>query len=144
MLIYLKEFLFSKEKKISFDLDIKHDIEHIMPQSGKNESEIRRDAGIANDDEFRAFVNKLGNKIVLEGKINRGVGNEWFRTKVSTRLHEKTGYIDSIYPIAKHLVKTYKSVSKPYWTKKDISEATKKASSRIAEFIFANPTESPN
>lgn len=49
---------------------------------------------------FYDFVNKLGNKVLLEEKINRTIGNEWFRTKVSTKLADKTGYIDSNYPIA--------------------------------------------
>ena len=138
VLVYLNEYLFAEEKGISFDFGEKYDIEHIMPYSGSNLQEIRRDADIDGEDAFYGFVNKLGNKIILEQKINRAIGNEWFRTKVSTRLKDKTGYIDSKYPIARALVAKYRDTSKPYWKKSDILEATRKASIRIAEFIFRN------
>ena len=136
LLVYLNEYLFAKEKGLVFKLGSKYDIEHIMPHSGNNLSEIRNDAEIGSEEEFESVVNKLGNKILLEEKINRSIGNEWFRTKVSTTLEKKTGYIDSSYPIACALVDTYKNVPKPYWTKDDIIAATEKASERIADFIF--------
>ena len=107
-----------------------------MPYSGGNLQEIRKDAGIDNEDEFRDIVNKLGNKILLEEKINRAIGNEWFRTKVSTKLENKTGYIDSKYPLARALVSQYQNTNKPYWKKDDILSATDKASNRIIRFIF--------
>lgn len=61
---------------------------------------------------------------------------KWFRTKVSTKLENKTGYIDSKYPIARALVSKYQSANKPYWKKDDIMSATDKASDRIVRFIF--------
>lgn len=135
-LVYLNEYLFAKEKDMSFTLGTKYDIEHIMPHSGNNLQEIRKDAEIDSEEEFRGIVNKLGNKILLEEKINRAIGNEWFRTKVSTKLENKTGYIDSKYPIARALVSQYQCADKPYWKKDDIIFATDKASDRIVEFIF--------
>ena len=138
MLVYLNEYLFAREKGMDFTISSRRDIEHIMPYSGKNLQEIRRDAGIASQEEFIGVVNKLGNKILLEVKINRAIGNEWFRTKVSTKLEDKTGYIDSAYPIARALVSTYRDKQKPYWTKSDILAATEKASKRIIKFIFDN------
>ena len=54
---------------------------------------------------------------LLEEKINRAIGNEWFRTKVSTKLKNKTGYIDSKYPLARALVSQYQNTNKPYWKK---------------------------
>ena len=138
MLVYLNEYLFAKEKKQPFDLGSEYDIEHIMPYSGNNLQEIRKDAGIESEDEFKGVVNKLGNKILLEEKINRSIGNEWFRTKVSTKLEKKTGYIDSTYPIACELVKEYRNQDKPYWKKEDILAATEQASERIVKFIFNN------
>lgn len=80
----------------------------------------------------------MGNKILLEGKINRAIGNEWFRTKVSTELDYKTGYINSEYPIAQALMDKYRDTNKPYWKKDDIINATKKASDRIMEFIIGS------
>jgi hypothetical protein len=136
VLVYLNEFLFAKEKGLSFTLETKYDIEHIMPYSGNNLQEIRKDAEIDSEEEFYGVVNKLGNKILLEEKINRAIGNEWFRTKVSTKLENKTGYIDSKYPIARALVSKYQSANKPYWKKDDIMSTTDKASDRIVRFIF--------
>ena len=136
VLIYLNEYLFAKEKGFVFDLSKKYDIEHIMPYSGNNLQEIRKDAGMVDENEFKEYVNKLGNKVLLEEKINRAIGNEWFRTKISTKLENKTGYIDSTYPIARALVDKYKYENKPYWKKEDIYNATQKASERIVGFIF--------
>ena len=136
VLVYLNEFLFAKEKGLSFTLETKYDIEHIMPYSGNNLQDIRKDAEIDSEEEFYDVVNKLGNKILLEEKINRAIGNEWFRTKVSTKLENKTGYIDSKYPIARALVSKYQSANKPYWKKDDIMSTTDKASDRIVRFIF--------
>jgi hypothetical protein len=136
VLIYLNEFLHAKECNIKLNLDSKYDIEHIMPYSGSNLLEIQKDAKINGTDEFKGLVNKIGNKILLEERINRAIGNEWFRTKVSTKLKDKTGYIDSYYPIARTLVDTYNGTDKAYWTKEDILEATNKSSERIAKFIF--------
>lgn len=135
-LIYLNEYLFAENNNIKFNLGAKYDIEHIMPDSGKNLQEIRKDADIASEEEFNGIVNKIGNKIVLEAKINRSIGNEWFRTKVSTRLEDKTGYVDSTFPIAQHLVSKYKDANKPYWKKDDINQATEEAKDRILKFIF--------
>lgn len=136
MLVYLNDYLFALETNTPFALGNKCDIEHIMPASGTNLDEIRKDAKIDSREEFDGIVNRLGNKILLEEKINRAIGNEWFRTKVSTKLSAKTGYVDSAYPIAKALVKKYESTVKPYWNKDDIEKATDKASERIVKFIF--------
>ncbi len=137
MLVYLNEYLFAQENEQSFVLGSKYDIEHIMPQSGANLDAIRKDAQIDSKEEFDDTVNKLGNKILLEEKINRSIGNEWFRTKVSTKLSDKTGYIDSEYPVATALVKKYENDTKPYWCKQDIENATDVASDRIVKFIFS-------
>lgn len=136
ILVYLNEYLVAKETGVPFSLTSSYDIEHIMPYSGSNIQTIRKDAGIESEEEFYNVVNKLGNKILLEQKINRSIGNEWFRTKVSTKIEDKTGYIDSNYPIAKKLVEKYKNDSKPYWKKDDIKAATVEASHRIVKFIF--------
>lgn len=137
MLVYLNEYLFAQENGLTFVLGSKYDIEHIMPQSGANLDAIRKDAQIDSKEEFDDTVNKLGNKILLEEKINRSIGNEWFRTKVSTKLSDKTGYIDSEYPVATALVKKYENDTKPYWCKQDIENATDVVSDRIVKFIFS-------
>lgn len=136
LLVYVNEYLFAKENDAEFKLDAKQDIEHIMPASGHNLELIRKDAGLMNESEFDSVVNKLGNKILLEYKINRSIGNEWFRTKVSNSITNKLGYVNSVYPIASHLVEVYKNVDKPYWNKEDINNATDEAADRIVNFIF--------
>ncbi len=138
MLVYLNEYLYAKEYSLNFNIGTKCDIEHIMPISGANIDEIRKDAQIESTEEFEGIVNKLGNKILLEEKINRAIGNEWFRTKVSTKLSDKTGYVDSSYPIASALVGKFADVNKPYWCKKDIEDATEKIGDRIIKFIFGD------
>ncbi len=136
VLVYLNEYLFAKEKNMPFDLNEKYDIEHIMPASGKNIQTIRIDANL-NEEEFKNTVNKIGNKILLESAINRSISNEWFKTKVSTKLTDKTGYVDSRYPIASALVEEYRNSDKKLWTKEDIDDATANASRRIKNFIFS-------
>ena len=135
-LVFLNEYLVAAEDDIPFSLDTKYDIEHIMPSSGSNIQAIRADADITTDDEFYGTVNKLGNKILLEQKINRSIGNEWFRTKVSTNLKEKSGYVDSVYPMARQLVQRYRNTPKAYWTKQDIESETDVIGERITRFIF--------
>lgn len=132
LLVYINEYLYSKEKGVSFDFKGSVNIEHIMPSSGNNLSTIREDAGIADKDEFFVLVNKLGNKILLEGKINKSIGNEWFKTKKQTSINAKSGYKDSEYAIAKALT----LYPKNSWEKADIEEATKKAADRILNFLF--------
>ncbi len=136
-LVFLNEYLVAAENGIPFSLGSKYDIEHIMPYSGSNIQIIRNDAGITTDDEFYGTVNKLGNKILLEQKINRAIGNEWFRTKVSMSLKDKSGYVDSIYPMARQLVLRYRGKDKAYWTKQDIEDATVRIGERITDFIFS-------
>lgn len=131
ILVYLNEYLLAKEKNNNFSIRATCDIEHIMPSSGSNLQSIRKDAGMEDEGEFQEYVNKLGNKILLESKINRSIGNQWFRTKISSSLIEKTGYRDSKYPMATYLVTKYEEDNKPYWTKEDIIRETNKASNRI-------------
>jgi len=135
-IVYLNEYLFAKENNYEFQIKSDIDIEHIMPQSGKNSDIICNDAQMEDKDMFLEYINKVGNKILLEYSINRTIGNEWFRTKISEKISDKTGYVDSNYPIAKYLVNKFKDEDKPYWTKTDIDDATQKASERISNFIF--------
>lgn len=129
LLVFINEYLFAKENNLILDLNSKCDVEHIMPASGHNLDSIRKDAHIKDENEFNEIANKLGNKILLEEKINRNIQNDWFRTKLLR-------YTESKYPIASSLVKRYKNISNPYWNKNDISDATIKIAKRITKFIF--------
>lgn len=135
-IVYLNEYLFAINNNKILNLNGDIDIEHIMPQSGKNINSILVDANIENEDVFYQYINKIGNKILLEYNINRSISNEWFRTKVSTKISLKSGYVDSKYPCAQYLVEKYKDNLKPYWTKEDIDNATNEAIDRIVSYIF--------
>lgn len=132
LLVYINEFLYAQSKGLKFDFDDNVNIEHIMPASGNNISTIREDARISDKEEFFMIVNKLGNKILLEEKINKSIGNEWFKTKKQTSINNKSGYKDSKYAIAVVLT----SYPSDIWTKDDIDTATNKGIERIVDFIF--------
>lgn len=138
-LVFLNEYLYiqekNKEKPFFFKDNV--NIEHIMPESGKNIATIRKDAGIEDEKEFKALVNQIGNKILLEENINKSISNAWFKTKKQTSVNEKTGYKDSQYAIASDLV----AYPKDEWTIGDIEQATEKAANRIIKFIFAKETD---
>lgn len=132
ILVFLNEYIYAKEKGVLFDFTENVNIEHIMPSSGKNITTIQQDAEISDKEEFLIFVNKLGNKILLEEDINKSISNEWFKTKKQNTIASKTGYKNSQYGIARALT-NYPNL---LWTKQDIEVATKKASGRISNFIF--------
>lgn len=132
ILVYLNEYLYAKNKNQEFDFSENVNIEHIMPSSGKNIAIIQQDAGIKELEEFISIVNLLGNKILLEEDINKSISNEWFKTKKQTSIKNKTGYKDSIYPIAQTLTEYPKDT----WTKEDIVNTTEKITERILKFIF--------
>ena len=132
LLVFLNEYLYAKSKNRIFNFDDKVNIEHIMPASGKNLITIQNDAGINDNEEFKVYVNKLGNKILLEENINKSISNEWFKTKKQKSIKEKMGYKDSKYAIASDLVNYPNDI----WTKEDIDNTTEKAAERITNFIF--------
>lgn len=132
VLVFLNEYLYAKEKGLMFDFTETVNIEHIMPASGQDIESIRLNAGIPTTEDFDNLVNQLGNKILLEDKINQRIGREWFQTKKQKTVAEKIGYKDSTYNIAKALV-DYPS---DLWTKDDIEKATSKACTRLLDFIF--------
>jgi len=131
-IVYLNEYLFAKEKEVVVDFNISNvEVEHIMPSSGKNIAAIREDASMS-EEEFAQYVNMLGNKILLEQKINSAIGRNWFMTKKQKTIKEKRGYKDSDFAIAQSLTEYHKDE----WTKIDIDNATQKAAERIVDFIF--------
>ena len=132
ILVFLNEYLYAKEHSLAFNFADNVNIEHIMPASGHNIEIIRQDAGIDSREEFLSIVNKLGNKILLEEDINKSIGNDWFKTKKQKSVTDKAGYKDSRYHIALALTHYIRDE----WGKKDIENATKKASGRILSFIF--------
>lgn len=133
ILVFLNEYLYSKNKGIRFDFLENVNVEHIMPASGRNLASIRIDANIADEEEFKAIVNKLGNKILLEEDINKSISNEWFKNKKLSSIKKKSGYKDSKYGIALDLTEYHKDS----WNKVDIELATKKVADRIVHFIFS-------
>ena len=137
VLVFLNEYLYAKEKGLRFDFAENVNIEHIMPASGHDIESIRINAGISSQEEFDSLVNQLGNKILLEDRINQSIGREWFQTKKQKTVTEKAGYKNSTYNIAKALVDYPSDV----WVKKDIETATEKVATRLLDFIFGPKTE---
>lgn len=137
ILVFLNEYLFAKEKGLRFDFEENVNIEHIMPASGHDIESIRINAGIPTREDFDNLVNQLGNKILLEDRINQSIGREWFQTKKQKTISEKAGYKDSVYNIAQALVAYPSDV----WTKDDIEKATGKVSARLLDFIFGPKEE---
>lgn len=131
-LVFLNEYLYAKSKESTFNFDDKVNIEHIMPSSGHNIGHIREDAGIATQEEFDVYANKLGNKILLEENINKSIGNNWFRTKKGHLVKDKEGYVGSSFCLALAL----SHYPKDLWQKEDIDTATEKATNRILSFIL--------
>ena len=135
-LVFLNEYVFAKNNNFNFDIGEKYNIEHIMPASGREIEGILKGALMDDLDEFNSFVNKIGNKILLESKINQSVSNTWFRMKI-TRTIKSNGYQESKYPLATYLVEKYKDdLEKECWTKFDIDFGTKQAAENITKFIF--------
>ena len=132
ILVFLNEFLYAKQKGLSFEFSDSVNIEHIMPASGHNIETIREDAGIESRDEFLSIVNKLGNKILLEEDINKSIGKEWFKTKKQKSVKQKLGYKDSRYNLARVLC----DCPNDLWTKDDIESNTAIIADRIADFIW--------
>lgn len=137
VLVFLNEYLYAKENELKFDFSETVNIEHIMPASGHDIESIRINAGIPTKEDFDNIVNQLGNKILLEDKINQSIGREWFQTKKQKSVAEKAGYKDSKYNIAKALADYPSDV----WTKTDIETATGKVSTRLLDFIFGPKKE---
>lgn len=135
ILVYINEYLYAKHNNIDFVIDDSVNIEHIMPQSGRNRDAIRNDAGFSDIDEFNSYIDKIGNKILLEAEINKSLSNDWFKTKKSSDFKQRAGYINSQYPLSLALV----NYPKDTWTKEDIDVATEKATKRITNFIFDLP-----
>ena len=131
-IVFLNDYLFAKENNKKFNFKDNVNIEHIMPDSGRNLSQIRKDAGLEDENEFKLYVNKIGNKILLEEDINKSISNDWFRTKKQSDIKDQKGYKNSIFALAASLV----DYQKDTWTKDDIQNATQKATSRLTKFIF--------
>lgn len=135
-LVYLNEYISCKEKSQKFILPEKYEIEHIMPRSGKNIYQIREDANLEDNEEFKTVVNSLGNKILLEENINRSIGNAWFRTKIQNSVKDKKGYKDSIFSLASNMLEEYEDREEKIWNKEQIKIHTEYSAERISNFIF--------
>ncbi|MBO4548407.1 MAG: HNH endonuclease, partial [Abditibacteriota bacterium] len=140
MLVYLNEYLFFQEHFAQdpdkqFEITEDCEVEHIAPSKGRGSFTTRKSYGIEDKDEYNKLVNLLGNKILLEPRINRAIGADWFSTKL-------VYYEKSTYPIAQHIADKkaafFDDESKTYkWNQKNIEDATDKAAERITDFIFS-------
>mgnify|MGYP000941026555 FL=1 len=90
------------------------------------------DVGFVTHEEFHEYAEKIGNKILLEADINRGIGDARFRTKRENSITSGHCYVGSKFPIAQSLAHYQNDT----WTKDDIKLTTEKAAKRIADFVF--------
>lgn len=74
--------------------------------------------------------------MLLEEKINKSIGNAWFRSKLETSIEDKSGYKDSKFPTAQYFIAKYEDVDKAIWTFEDVDQRTDKIADRITKFIF--------
>ena len=135
-MVVLNEYLFAKEVNNNFSLNEGYEIEHIIPKSGRNIENIRKDTGIVEEDIFKSKVEELGNKMLLEEKINKSIGNAWFRSKLESSIEDKSGYKDSKFPTAQYLIAKYGDADNAIWTFENVDQRTNKIAERIAKFIF--------
>ena len=112
----------------------------LFAASGQNIESIRIDSKIETKEDFDVIVQKIGNKILLEEDINKGIGNEWFKLKKQSSIKEKRGYKDSSFGIAQHLT----DFPRDLWTKEDIEQYTHLAAKRIIKFIYAQENNDCN
>jgi hypothetical protein len=137
-LVYLNEYLFAKEKNLTFYIDrysSQINIEHIMPQSKDNQL---ADIYVIKEEDYLDYLEKLGNKILLETTINNNISADNFKIKKNNLIFtnsrkEYKGYKQSKYQIASAL----SSYPKDSWLLDDIDVATEKAANRICNFILS-------
>src|SRR5690625_7261845 len=96
ILVFLNEYLYTKSKDKDFNFARNVNIEHIVPASGRNIDLIRKDAVIGDKEEIKSVVIKLGNKMLLEEKINKSISNERFKSQIQNSITDRSGYKDSI------------------------------------------------
>lgn len=139
-LVLLNEYLYCEEHNLDFYLDeepSKINIEHIMPKSGNNVPDYMNNLSV---EEYSDYLEKLGNKILLERKININLSDDPFKIKKYASINTvrngskstDLGYKNSCYAIAKDLC-NYKNDT---WTSEDIENATNKCVCRIYNFII--------
>lgn len=106
----------------------KNHVEHILPKRLCTQADRKHEWGWAraNPDRHKGLVNRLGNLLILEGNINKNVGNHEFEVKRTGAFKKKSGkvktfdcYKDSALPSPKGLCD---SKTWPDWTADDIEK----------------------
>lgn len=124
-LLFLNDILYAKEKKLPFDFVGKsYEIEHILCVSDKKTIDVKS-FGFKDGAEFEEMKEFIGNKICLEGSINRSILRQGFDRK--TPVYQK-----SSFPLAKKLSSSTETI----WGKTQIEGATYFATKRICNYIF--------
>ena len=100
------------------------DIEHIQSYHDRN-GEKRQDVW----DEWGEELNSLGNLMVLEESINRGIGNNFYKEKVTL----SNGYLKSGFEIVKNQINDYPL----NWTLEDCLNRKEKESKKITDYLFS-------
>lgn len=98
------------------------EIEHILPKKWQNTNYCGW-----NEDEAKEFLEHIGNKILIEKKLNLLAGNDYFKHKKETYKH--SNFLE---------VKNLGNCAKYDWTKEDILERNREIYERIKNFIEEN------
>ena len=117
-LLLLHAYLHDNQASITF----KPDIEHIFPKKWQNTNYNGWDKKDAED-----FLESLGNKIILEKRLNIQAGNNYFGRK-------KEKYRQSAIEAVKELA----HYPKDDWTKEDIIDRERKIKKDLVEFFRKN------
>ncbi|EAJ3972779.1 HNH endonuclease, partial [Campylobacter upsaliensis] len=117
-LIYDEKQIFwwnSANKNFSFNL---LEIEHILPRKWQdNYYQLE-------EDEVKNLVEQIGNKILIEKKLNISASNEFFAKK---KEHYATSFCAEVKALSKS--------SKKDWSFKDIEERNKQIYAKFSEFF---------
>lgn len=125
ILVYLHEYIYGQEQGLEVDLDLAINVEHIMPASVYKSGNMYEEYGFEDNQELYSYLNLLGNKILLEEKRNKTIGNYPFQQK-------KRSYSNSSCLLARAL-STY---SGDIWSKDCIRQQQKEVVQRLLGFIF--------
>jgi len=123
-LVLIHSYLNEKNSK-SLKLDF--EVEHILPVKWK-----KANYSYWNEDEAKALIETLGNKIALEKGINGPIQNYDFKFKLNGD-NKTNGYKDSLYVEVKKLYKKYSESKK--WNPEDVRKRNDTFQKNIKSFF---------
>lgn len=124
ILVYLHDYLYAQEHGRELDFNLALNVEHIMPMSVYKSGVMYSTYGFGDNEELHSYVGLLGNKIVLEEKLNKEIGNYPFGQK---RTYYKTSNCALANTMSEH--------SEEVWKKECIEHHQQEVIQRLLTFI---------